>query len=133
MNHLQKQRLQLLFAALLGLALAAGLLIYAFRDDMNAYFTPTDLKQHRPPINQTLTLGGVVATHSLKQRGLDHDFIITDFKNQMAVHYHGLLPDLFREGKGVMATGTLTSANTFEASRILAKHDETYTPAEVQS
>lgn len=132
MNSLQKQRLQLLVGSLLGLALAATLLIYAFRDDMNAYLTPTDLTQGHRGMNQTLTLGGVVAKHSLKQHGLDHDFLITDFKNQIAVHYHGLLPDLFREGKGVMATGTLTATHAFEASRILAKHDETYTPAEVQ-
>lgn len=133
MNHLQKQRLQLLFGSLVGLMLAAGLLIYAFRDDMNAFLTPSDLIQRQPRIHQTLTLGGVVAKNSLKKHALDYHFIITDFKHDISVHYHGLLPDLFREGKGVMATGVLTTKQQFEANTILAKHDETYTPAQAHA
>jgi cytochrome c-type biogenesis protein CcmE len=132
MNALQKQRFQLLFISLIGLAVAAALLLYAFRDDMNAYLTPTALHAHAFSREQIITLGGVVKKNSVIRRGLDIDFIVTDFKQEISVHYHGVLPDLFHEGKGVIANGTLTTPRHLEASAILAKHDENYTPVSVQ-
>lgn len=132
MNALQKQRFQLLLISLIGLAVAAALLLYAFRDDMNAYLTPTELHARAFSPERTLTLGGVVKKNSVVHHGLDIDFMVTDFKHDIMVHYHGVLPDLFHEGKGVIANGTLTSPNHFEATTILAKHDENYTPVSVQ-
>lgn len=131
MNALQKQRFQLLLLSLLGLALAAALLLYAFRDDMNAYLTPTELNTHTPS-SSSIALGGVVEKHSVSRHGLDIYFAVTDFKQRILVHYHGVLPDLFREGKGVIANGVLIAPHQFEANTILAKHDENYTPISVQ-
>lgn len=133
MNALQKQRFQLLFLSLLGLAVAAALLLYAFRDDMNAYLTPTQLNTQAFSPQKNITLGGVVEKNSVARHGLDVDFVITDFKHTVKVHYHGVLPDLFHEGKGVIANGVLLAPNQFKANTILAKHDENYTPVSVQS
>lgn len=131
MNTLQKQRFQLLIFSLLGLSLAAALLLYAFRDDMNAYLTPTELNA-KTPTTTIITLGGVVEKHSVSRNNLDIHFVVTDFKHRIVVHYHGVLPDLFREGKGVIANGVLIAPHQFEANSILAKHDENYTPRSVQ-
>jgi cytochrome c-type biogenesis protein CcmE len=127
MNKIQKQRLQLLTLALFVLIIAAGLLIYAFSDDMNAYLTPTELK-HQPNLSKTILLGGFVVPHSLKKTNTDIQFIMSDGHQTISVFFQGIPPDLFREGKGVIATGKLLSNGVFKAETLLAKHDETYTP-----
>lgn len=127
MNKIQKQRLQLLTLSLIALTIAAGLLIYAFSDDMNAYVTPTELKQQHN-IHQTVMLGGFVVPHSLKKKQMAIHFIVSDGHQTVSVFFQGVPPDLFREGKGVIATGKLLPNSTFKAETLLAKHDETYTP-----
>lgn len=128
MNKLHKQRLILVSIALVGLSIAAGLLLYAFSDNMNAFLTPTTLLQH--PTTRNITLGGLVKPHSLhhEKNNIRISFEITDGKHDIQVIYDGIAPDLFREGKGVIANGRLLANGVFSADQLLAKHDETYTP-----
>lgn len=127
MNKLQKQRLQLITLSLILLGIAASLLIYALRDDMNAYLTPTELKS-QAITTHIITLGGFVVPHSITHDHMNIRFLISDGHQTIPVIFQGTPPDLFREGKGVIATGQLQINGIFKANTLLAKHDETYTP-----
>ena len=115
-----------------GLGVAAALTLTAFRKNLMNFYTPTDLVGGSLPAGTAFRLGGLVERGSLKHgEGLRIQFIVADCTNRLPVRYDGLLPDLFREGQGVVATGALASDGTFEASEILAKHDENYVPPTV--
>jgi len=119
--------LTLIFGALAVLGLAAGLIMFALRDNIVFFYTPTQLAEKHPAPGARLRIGGLVKQGSLvKGEGRDVSFVITDNENELATTYTGLLPDLFREGQGVVADGVLASDGKFRADSVLAKHDERY-------
>ena len=134
MNAARKQRLILVVSILVGLAIACGLMFYALRQNINLFFTPQQVMAGEAPLDTQMRVGGLVEEGSVvrDQETLDVQFVLTDGKGRFTVHYQGILPDLFREGQGIVANGTLISRNRFEAEEVLAKHDETYMPPEVQ-
>lgn len=119
-------------ALVVGVGVAAVLGFTAFRKNMMYFYTPTDLLSGQVPAGATLQLGGLVEKGSLKRgQGLDIAFTMADCTNEVPVRYSGVLPDLFREGQGVVATGHMGEDHVFVASQILAKHDENYMPPQV--
>jgi Cytochrome c-type biogenesis protein CcmE len=115
-----------------GVAVAAIFAFSAFRNNMMYFYTPTDIADHTLPKNATVELGGLVEKGSIvRGAGLAIRFMVTDCHHQLPVTYDGVLPDLFREGQGIVATGRVDGAGTFVATRILAKHDSTYMPPNV--
>jgi cytochrome c-type biogenesis protein CcmE len=126
------KRLTLIFGALAVLGLAAGLIMFALRDNIVFFYTPTQLAEKHPATGARLRIGGLVKQGSLvKGDGRDVSFVITDNEKELATTYTGLLPDLFREGQGVVADGMLASDGKFRADSVLAKHDERYMPRDV--
>ncbi|MCE7524788.1 cytochrome c maturation protein CcmE [Alloalcanivorax xenomutans] len=134
MNPVRKQRLIVVLAVFLGLALATALAVYALRQNINLFFTPQQVVNGEAPVGTKMRVGGLVMEGSVVRDPdtLDVTFDVTDGKGTFTVHYQGILPDLFREGQGIVANGTLVSRERFEAEEVLAKHDETYMPPEVQ-
>ncbi len=128
----KKRRLVLISAALAALCLALGLVLVALRDNIVFFYGPSELAQKAPHAGQRLRIGGLVRQGSLVHEGSQTvRFAVTDTKQEVEVTYTGLLPDLFREGQGVVAEGTLGQDKVFHADSILAKHDERYMPREV--
>jgi len=125
------QRLCLIFAAFMGFGIAAFLMITTFQDNLVFFYTPSDLLQKKSHPEQRLRVGGIVEFHSVHQKGESVHFKITDQKKVLNVYYHGLLPDLFREGQGVVVEGYLLKPTEFRAETVLAKHDEKYMPKEL--
>jgi cytochrome c-type biogenesis protein CcmE len=119
-------------AAVAGLGLAAGLVLSAFQKNLVFFFTPTQVAAKEAPVGRSFRIGGLVETGSVKREpdGVTVRFTVTDTANRMPVEYRGPLPDLFKEGKGVVAQGKLTESGMFQASEVLAKHDENYMPPE---
>jgi len=128
----KQRRLTLIGGGLAVLAVAVGLMLNAFRDSIVFFNSPTDVVQKHVEPGTRIRLGGLVKDGSIVRRdGLDIRFEVTDGKTEIPVTYHGVLPDLFREGQGVVAEGELGGGGVFNADTILAKHDETYMPKEV--
>ena len=115
-----------------GLGLAVGLVLSAFQKNLVFFFTPTQVVAKEAPVGRSFRIGGLVETGSVKREpdGVTVRFTVTDTANRMPVEFRGPLPDLFKEGKGVVAQGKLTEAGMFQASEVLAKHDENYMPPE---
>lgn len=133
MNPKRRQRLVLVLGLILLVAVAVGLSLYALRSNLNLFYTPRQIVAGQAPHGTSLRAGGVVRFGSV-QHAADSvavTFVVTDFKANVTVRYNGILPDLFREGQGVVVIGTLGPHNEIEASQVLAKHDEKYTPPEV--
>lgn len=126
------KRLAVIVAGLVALGIAASLVLNAFQSNLVFFYTPTQILKGEAPKSGVFRVGGLVEQGSLKKDGLKAQFIVTDLQNKIAVRYEGILPDLFREGQGVVAQGKLQDAGMFIASQVLAKHDEKYTPREVQ-
>jgi len=121
---------------LVGIAIfstAVGLVLYALQNNVSLYFTPTQVYNKEAPQGRNFRIGGLVVEKSVKRQkdGLTVQFDVTDTTKTMQVTYKGILPDLFKEGKGVVAHGKLQADNTFLADEVLAKHDENYNAAEV--
>lgn len=116
-----------------GVALAASLAFIAIGENMLYFFSPTQVKNGEAPRERTLRVGGLVVPGSVmrEQGSLTVQFDLTDNRESLTVRYTGILPDLFREGQGIVATGALESTGTFIAEEVLAKHDEKYMPPEV--
>ncbi len=128
----RKQRRLVLIGTGLGvLALAAVLVLTALKDSIVFFNSPTDVVEKQVKPGTRIRLGGLVQPGTLDRRDLNAQFDVTDGRNVIRVSYTGILPDLFREGQGVIAEGTLTDAKAFRAETVLAKHDETYMPKEV--
>jgi len=126
------KRLAVISAAVVGLTIAALFGLNAFRSNLVFYFSPTDVDQGKAPVNKTFRVGGLVKKGSVERgKGLDIKFVVTDMKTSLRVHYTGILPDLFREGQGIIAQGRLGPDRLFQATEVLAKHDEKYMPPEV--
>jgi cytochrome c-type biogenesis protein CcmE len=130
MKH-KHQRLVLISSVLIGFGLSIALMLIAFRDTMVFFYTPSDLLHKNISPKQRLRIGGLVEISSVHQTAETVHFKITDQKDVINVVYKGLLPDLFREGQGVVAEGYLLDPMNFQATTILAKHDEKYMPKEV--
>lgn len=129
----KKKRLYLVLTSMAILGLAVTLVLTALQDSISLFLDPSDLKERNIAEGQRVRLGGLVAEDSFikDDDGLTYKFDITDGAETVSVVYKGPLPDLFREGQGVVVEGTVTSANLFTATEVLAKHDENYMPKEV--
>ncbi len=124
------KRLTFVVIALLLLAVAAALVLSAFKENIVFFYSPTDLTEKKIPLDRRIRVGGLVEKGSIKKSGITTTFRITDNANVIASTYTGILPDLFREGQGVVAEGTMVGG-VFRADEVLAKHDENYMPPEV--
>lgn len=133
MHPLRKQRLYIVAFIVVGASIAAALIFYALRENMNLFYTPSDIAAGKAPLDTRIRAGGMVREGSVERVGeaLEVSFVVTDYEHDVTVSYEGILPDLFAEGQGVVVTGMLLSAGKFKASEVLAKHDEEYMPPEV--
>jgi len=130
-----KSRHQRLFGIGLGLLLLCGALFFvlnAFQSNLVFFFTPTQVAAGEAPKDGHFRVGGLVKAGSIQRDGMAVAFVVTDTQREVPVRYVGLLPDLFKEGKGVVAQGRLEGGQLFVASEVLAKHDENYMPPEAQ-
>ena len=128
-----KSRLYFVIALLLGVVIAASLIIYGLSKNMVYFYTPTQVINKEAPINKSIRVGGMVVPGSIikSKSSLNVIFQINDLKNTISISYDGLLPDLFGENQGVVVTGSLDSKSNFVANEVLAKHDVNYMPPEV--
>ncbi len=132
MNARKRRRLAFVLALLAGGVGAAALVVAALKDNVLYFYSPSDVFAKHVPPGVAFRIGGLVEKHSFsKVQGTHTRFIVTDGHAQVPVEFDGVLPALFREGQGVVAMGSLEPSGTFEASQVLAKHDEKYMPPEV--
>ena len=113
------------------LAVALTLILFALRDQIVFFYTPSDIHEKAVAAGTPVRLGGLVKTGSWTKNGDQNDFVVTDGTTDMTTRYTGILPDLFREGRGVVVEGAMAGDGTFAATNVLAKHDEKYMPKEV--
>lgn len=131
-NPKHQKRMLLALGALLLCGTVVGVLLVTLQDNVQLYFTPTAISKGEAPVNRPIRIGGMVVEGTLERgNGLDVRFRLTDGISNVVVDYSGALPDLFREGQGVVAMGTLSRDGQLRAVQILAKHDENYMPKEV--
>lgn len=128
----KRRRMMMLGLGLLSLGAAAALALTAFEDNLLFFYSPSDLHAEAPPTGRLLRIGGIVEEGSVERadNGVV-SFRVTDFVQTVPVSYRGILPDLFREGQGIVAQGSLTDGGLFQAEEVLARHDENYMPSEV--
>jgi cytochrome c-type biogenesis protein CcmE len=128
----RQKRFMFIAVALAGVGLAVGLVLYSLRGNVNLYFTPTQVFNNEAPVGKSFRIGGLVEEGSIKRDkgGLTVNFSITDTVKSLPVVYTGILPDLFKEGKGVVARGIMEEGGLMRAEEVLAKHDENYMPPE---
>ncbi len=126
------KRLAIIVTGVVGLTVAGLFVLNAFRSNLVFFYSPTEVLEGKVATNKTIRIGGLVEKGSVQRSpdGLKVDFVVTDLNKKLPVHYEGILPDLFREGQGVVAQGRLQAGNAFTASEVLAKHDEKYMPPE---
>jgi len=124
------KRMAAIGLGVVSLGVAAALVLAAFQKNLVFFFTPSQVAANEAPQGRSFRIGGMVVPGSLKREGVDVEFTVTDTAKSMRVTYRGQLPDLFREGKGVVAQGQLGADGIFRASEVLAKHDENYMPPE---
>jgi cytochrome c-type biogenesis protein CcmE len=124
------KRLLAILGGLAALGAATALVLTAFQDNLVFFFTPTQVAEKEAPQGRLFRIGGMVENGSVKRDGVEVRFVVTDTAKTIPVVYRGALPDLFREGKGVVAQGTLGPDGVFTAREVLAKHDENYMPPE---
>jgi cytochrome c-type biogenesis protein CcmE len=129
----RRKRLLAVVAIVAGVGSATALAMLAFRDNLLYFYNPSQVLAGDAPPARTFRIGGMVTEGSVERTpgSLEVRFVVTDFRNSMPVRYEGLLPDLFREGQGVITHGRLNAAGEFVADEVLAKHDENYMPPEV--
>jgi cytochrome c-type biogenesis protein CcmE len=124
------KRFALIIGGVAVLGIATSLILSAFRDNLVFFFSPSDVVAAKAPRDRTFRIGGLVEAGSVKRDGVNVSFKVTDTAHTISVSYTGILPDLFSEGKGVVANGKLGADGVFRASEVLAKHDENYMPPE---
>jgi cytochrome c-type biogenesis protein CcmE len=134
MTPRRKKTMYIILGGLAGLGLAVGLVLYALKNNVSLYFTPTQVFNKEAPQGRSFRIGGLVEVGSVTRErdGLTVHFSVTDTTRSMPMVYVGILPDLFKEGKGVVAEGKLEADNVFHAKEVLAKHDENYMPPEAK-
>lgn len=135
MKPARKQRLILITLMVIGASIATAFALKSFNDNLMYFFSTTDVVDGKAPDNALFRLGGMVVKGSVDRPGDDLlvRFKLTDFNKEVTVEYTGILPDLFREGQGIVAHGRLNEQGVFVAEEVLAKHDENYMPPEVKS
>ena len=126
------KRAAIIVGALIAISIAAVLILNALNSNIALYVTPSEVAAGKSPAGQVFRIGGMVKDGSVKRDGLTVHFVITDMAKDIPVAYTGILPDLFKEGKGAVIQGRLNSSGEFIASEVLAKHDENYMPPEAQ-
>ncbi|HDY7750238.1 TPA: cytochrome c maturation protein CcmE [Vibrio vulnificus] len=138
MNPRRQKRLGIILAILIGVSATIGLMIYALNQNMDLFYTPTELVNGKDDgtkleVGQRLRIGGMVVMGSVRRdpESLKVRFDLADVGPKVTIEYEGILPDLFREGQGIVAQGVLKDATTVEAFEVLAKHDEEYMPPEI--
>jgi cytochrome c-type biogenesis protein CcmE len=124
------KRLLAIVGGLAALGAATALVLTAFQENLVFFFTPTQVAANEAPTGRTFRIGGMVVAGSVQRSGIDVRFVVTDTAKDIPVVYSGALPDLFREGKGVVAQGQIGPDGVFRAREVLAKHDENYMPPE---
>lgn len=134
MKPKRKKRLTLIIFMVLGLGTAVGLLMYSLSQSINLFMTPTQIANGEAQVGRTIRAGGLVVAGSVvrEEDGLGVTFKVTDGVAEVEIFYEGILPDLFREGQGIVALGKIDQNGVFQASEVLAKHDENYMPPEVK-
>ena len=132
MRAQRKKRLMFVFLIVLGISAAAALGLSAFKQNLLYFYTPSQVAEGAAPKGRNFRVGGLVETGSVKREsdGLTVHFVVTDTAKSIPITYKGILPDLFREGQGIVAMGRLNDGNAFVAEEVLAKHDENYMPPE---
>jgi len=133
MNPLRKQRLYALITVLIGSLLATWLVVSALSENMNLFYSPSEILEVDIDENVLIRAGGMVKQGSIEKSkdSLNVRFTVTDYQNELIINYEGILPDLFDENAGVVVRGNLKTDGTFKAIEVLAKHDENYMPPEV--
>ena len=133
MNPLRKKRLYIVLAILAGVGIAVTLALSALQQNINLFYTPTQIANGEAPQNTRIRAGGLVENGSVQRSSdsLETDFVVTDGAKSVTIRYSGILPDLFREGQGIVAMGKLDGSGVLIADEVLAKHDENYMPPEV--
>ena len=133
MNPLRKKRLFIVLGLLAGVGIAVALALSALQQNINLFYTPTQIATGQAPLDTRIRAGGMVEKGSLQRSAdsLDVRFVVTDFQHSVTITYRGILPDLFREGQGIVAMGKLNAQGVVVADEVLAKHDEKYMPPEV--
>ena len=133
MNPLRKQRLYALIAVLIGSLLATWLVVSALSENMNLFYSPSEILEVDIDENVLIRAGGMVKQGSIEKskNSLNVRFTVTDYQNELIINYEGILPELFDENAGVVVRGNLKTDGTFKAIEVLAKHDENYMPPEV--
>ncbi|MCZ6732290.1 MAG: cytochrome c maturation protein CcmE [Gammaproteobacteria bacterium] len=125
------KRMAVIVVSVVGFTVAALFVLNAFRSNLVFFYSPSEVLAGEAPRAQRFRVGGLVVQGSVKKSGASVDFVVTDMNAKISVHYEGILPDLFREGQGIVAQGRLMANNRFVADEVLAKHDENYMPPEV--
>jgi cytochrome c-type biogenesis protein CcmE len=133
LNRLRRKRLTIIVLMLAGIGIAVGLALNAFRQNLLFFFSPSQVVAGEAPKERAFRIGGLVTQGSVKREadGLTVRFVVTDTIHSTPIVYKGILPDLFREGQGIVAQGRLREDGVFVANEVLAKHDESYMPPEV--
>ena len=134
MNRKRKLRLCGAVFVVLGIGISVGLVLYALRQNINLFYTPSQVTNGEVPTGRAFRIGGLVVNGSVQRNNtnLQVSFLLSDTVHQTKITYLGILPDLFREGQGIVAQGKLNNQGVFVADQVLAKHDENYMPPEVK-
>lgn len=135
MNAARKRKLALIAFIFTVLSIVCALVLYALRQNISLFYTPTQIASGEAPTNRPIRVGGMVEKGSIARakKGLEVRFKVTDYEKTITVTYSGILPDLFREEQGIVAEGELINNQSFRATRVLAKHDANYMPPEVKA
>lgn len=133
LNPQHKKRLGIILLMVIGIGSTVALALTAFRQNMLYFFSPSQIMAGEAPLDRVIRVGGMVTQDSVQRArdSLQVSFKVTDFEHTIPVQYTGILPDLFREGQGIVAIGRMQTGGTFLADEVLAKHDENYMPPEV--
>jgi cytochrome c-type biogenesis protein CcmE len=131
MSPRQKRRFMVIALIVVGIGTATALALTAFQQNLLYFITPSEVKAGNLPADKRFRIGGLVVEDSVQREGVDVRFGLTDGNESITVHYRGILPDLFREGQGIVALGVIRNNGVFQADEVLAKHDENYMPPEV--
>lgn len=135
MSAARRRKLMLITFILFILSLVSALVLYALRQNISLFYTPTQVAVGDAPVKRSIRVGGMVEKGSIirSTEGLSVQFKVTDYSNTLTIRYTGILPDLFREEQGIVAEGELSNKQVFYATRVLAKHDANYMPPEVKA
>ncbi len=134
MNPVRKKRLIIILAILAGMAATVGLAVFALSENINLFYTPSEIAAGKAPVDARIRAGGLVKEGSVQRNedALTVRFVVTDGNADVTIEYRGILPDLFREGQGIVALGRLNAEGILVSDEVLAKHDENYMPPEVE-